>query len=501
MHDVVVVGAGGSGAVVAARLSEQTDVSVLLVEAGEAVSVWEDLGALLDGDSLVSSVDPRTSWSYAAELLPGRDWKMARGRGLGGSTAVNAGYFVRALPSDIAGWRAAGGSAWSAGHVLEAYRRSERDLDVLSGAVSDERGTHGLTGPVRVRRASCDDPVSRAFAEASLAVGAVWRPDLNSDGSAGVGPVPRDVVDGVRWGTGAAYLLPAMGRRNLDVRGGVHALRVRFRRATSGRLRAVGVELLTESGFESVDAGRVVLSAGAIGSAQLLLASGVGPARELERVGIKTLVGTPVGESTSDHPQISLGWRPPRLPEPGTALLGPALQLGDLELMPLLRPTAELLGADAGRDPALDILIADQRPQSRGSLRPRCADPLAAPILQSGYLATERDRRAMRDGVRLALDLVASGMGVAEDSAVSHLDDNRLDVWIRSRLGTALHLSGTAPMGIADAPGAVVDGTGRVHGVEGLQVIDLSVLPRVPSRGPAATAVMLGELLAPSVLL
>jgi len=516
-YDVVVVGAGGAGAPYAVRRAE-AGARVLVVEAGPVPRSRDDVpAALLDGESL-AAVGPGSpyDWAYPATLAPGRPWNLARGRAAGGSTAVNAGYLVRARAADLDLWAGLGGAVWNPERVLGAYRRLEHDLDL-----PDAPG-HGDRGPVPVARPPQDDPVTAALVEAAHGLGLPDVPDLNALPdpdlpASGAGPVPRDVVDGVRWGTGLAYLLPALAHGVVDVRGEARAVRVVLDVRAGREPRAVGVELaLAGGGGAHVRAAEVVLAAGAIGSAHLLLLSGLGPAAELARAGVQATVDLPVGRATSDHPQVSVRWRPaeraatpPTLTTvahlaPGGA--GPAVG-GEVELLPLLQPTAELLGLSgpahgggAGQgsadDGVLDLLVAAQAPASRGTVALASTDPSVPPAIDQRYLRDGGDRAVLRDGVRAAVRWARAAGGTVLDPAqdVDLADDAALDAWVRSRLATAFHLAGSAPFG----PGAdaVVDPDGAVRGVRGLRVVDLSVLPAVPRRGPAATAIMLGELLA-----
>jgi choline dehydrogenase len=312
--------------------------------------------------------------------------------------------------------------------------------------------------------------------------------------------VPLNVVDGLRVNTAIAYLSPRRDLANLTVRGGVTV-----RRVVVEHDRAVGVE--TTEGV--VRAAEVVLCAGAVASPHLLLLSGIGPADDLRRGGVDVVADVPgVGTGFSDHPNVYVGYRPARsLPAAALPLhgvlhatsSGSALP-GDLEILPWLTPFARITGGPPG--PHADELVVGvglQCPESRGRLTLDDGDPLRQPRLAYGYLGGESDRRRLREGMRLAADLLHAGPLAPLVAGRSDLPDgvlhrNReLDDWIRAHLTTAIHLSGTARMGPPSDPGAVVDQRLRVRGVSGLRVADTSVLPRVPSRGPAATAVMVGE--------
>jgi predicted dehydrogenase (TIGR03970 family) len=402
-----------------------------------------------------------------------------RGRVVGGSSAINGGYFVRAAPADFDGWAAAGNDLWSYEAVLPAFRRLEDDLD------HGGRPVHGVGGPVPVRRPALPSPLVDAFAAAVEALGFPPEPDKNAGGEPGWGPIPMNVVDGLRIDAATAYLAPRPG---LVVRSGVQVRRVVVERG-----RAVGVE--TDDGV--VRAGEVVLSAGAVGSPHLLLLSGIGPAAVLRAAGLAVVADLPgVGAEASDHPDVWLPWTPARQLQvpPGTPPLHSALNTGDLELQPWLTPFP---AAGTGED--LVLRVALQREHSRGRLVLDPADPTVLPRIEQRYLTEEADRRRLREGVRLAVELLrapavaplVARRGGPPDDVLA--DDAALDRWLRRSIGTAVHLAGSARMGPDGDAGAVVDQLLRVRGIEGLRVVDTSVLPTTPTRGPAATAVMLGE--------
>ncbi|MEN2738471.1 mycofactocin system GMC family oxidoreductase MftG [Microbacterium sp. X-17] len=494
MTRTVVVGAGASGAVLAARLSEDPAASVVLVEAGPDPRPFP--AELLDGTTIQGARPGHpASAGFPAELAPGHPFTLVRGRIVGGSSAINGGVFIRARPADFDGWASVGGEAWSYARMLPILRALEDDRDY--GATE----WHGGSGPIPVRRPRTDAGAVGAFVAAARAAGFADDPDKNAPGAPGVGPVPSNVIDGIRVNAAHAYLDPVRDRPNLRILAGTRVRRVLIE---SGR--AVGLD--TDRGI--VEADEVVLCAGALGTAHLLLHSGIGPRGDLEGLGLPVVADLPVGEGFSDHPQIAVGWRPaaPLDPVESTAFpvalharAGGEHPDGDLELLFAARTIGELLAGRANasaipRGSEVQLLVGLQTPASRGRLSLRSADPLVPSRIEFRYLASAEDLERLRVGVRMAAALLSSSAfaGIADrltelgDAVLD--DDARLDAWLRAHLGTALHTCGTARMG------DVVDGSGRVHGIRGLRVADLSMLPVVPSRGPAATAVAIGELAA-----
>ncbi|NEK86046.1 mycofactocin system GMC family oxidoreductase MftG [Blastococcus saxobsidens] len=489
--DVVVVGAGTAGCALAARLVD-AGRRVLVLEAGadhpRASDVPEELR---DAGTLRAAVPGHpANWDLPGLLPDGRTVRVPRGRVVGGSSAINAGYFIRPTPHDAAGWAAEGNDLWAWDRLLPALVRLESDLDLGS------RPGHGADGPVPVARPRGGPPLADAFARAAVELGLPAEPDKNAGGEPGYGPLPRNVRNGVRISAADAYLAPRRGHPGLTVRGDVQVLRVLVERG-----RAVGVR--TADG--DVRAAEVVLSAGAVGSAHLLLLSGVGPAGQLRAAGIEVLVDAPgVGTGATDHPLVYLPFSPREGVAAGLgesplhgvlhATSDGAAVPGDLEVLPWLAPFAEVMTGRAAPGRPIEVGVGLQRTEGRSRLALVDASPFTPPLVEYRHLAEAADVARMRAGVRLAAELMST-RALREVGEPGNLprDDAGLDRWIRERLTTAVHLSGTARMGPDGDAGAVVDQELRVRGVEALRVVDTAVLPRVPSRGPAAAAVLVGE--------
>lgn len=475
--DVVVVGSGSAGSALAGRLTDVPGRSVLLVEAGSAVSIEAGPAAwpaeLRDAASFAAT-DPRHAWNWAhpAQLRPGAWELVPRGRGLGGSSAINGAVWVRATPADAAGWAMPG---WGWPDLLPHYIRAEDDRDFANAL-------HGKGGPVPVQRpaGALLHPAAQRFLDAAAQVGFPAEPDKNAGGPPGAGLVPGNSIDGVRVNAAMAYL--GGERPGLTVRTDTPV-----RRVVLDGTRAVGVELAGSGGF--VEAGEVVLAAGAIGTPHLLLRSGIGPPDDLREAGIDVcheLAG--VGRDWSDHPAVFVPFADA---DPAAHPHAPVVQAaldfdsgsdpaGDVELLLFTRPFTP-------RGP-LHLMCLLQQPAGRGTIT---LDAAGSPRIDHHYLRTEQDRRRLRHTIRTAAELLRAGLGMRLDPPGDVLGNDRaLDGWIAAHLTTAAHLCGSAALG------PVVDAQLRVRGLDGLRIADLSVLPTVPRRGPAATAVAIGEMAA-----
>jgi len=461
--DVLIVGAGSAGCVLAERLSADPACQVTLLETGGTVLPEPGWVLPIGIDSVVAR-QHRTTLTQN----PARSVDIVRGRVLGGSGAINGGYFCRAWPSDFEAW-AVPGWAWS--DVLPHYRAIETDHD-FGGA------EHGSAGPVPVRRISEFAASSQAFRDAAAAR-YPWIDDLNVVAGArpGLGAVPLNIDDtGHRHGPGEIYLTAARGRDNLTVLTGTRALRVLFDGA-----RAVGVRCLGPDGTVDHYADRIVLCAGAIESAHLLMLSGIGPAGQLRNVGVPVVADLPVGVACADHPE----WVVPTVwpAAPGRPPLELLLTTEELEIRPYTWGFAAMTGGVADDLDPVHLGISLMRPRAQGRVLLVSDDPDVRPTIEHHYDADPADAAALQAGHDLCRDLFGDAVADGEPA------------WT-----TAQHLAATAPMGSDGDERAVLDPQCRVRGVDGLWVADGAALPGITGRGPHATIVMLAHRAAQFIL-
>jgi predicted dehydrogenase (TIGR03970 family) len=396
---------------------------------------------------------------------PRRTAVIMRGAVVGGSGAVNGGYFCRALPADFDSWDLPG---WAWDDVLPHFVAIETDLD-FGGPL------HGADGPMIIRRVAEFEIGAASFVEAARGLGYGWIDDLNGSTRqdpvlAGVGAVPLNINGGTRVGPGGAFLGPASNRDNVTVLDNTRVGRIRI----SGG-RATGVECDGPAGQTFLAADRVVLSAGAIGSAHLLMLSGIGPAAALASAGVPVLVDLPVGTRSADHPEwvLPVDWPA----APGRPPLEAVLTTGDgLEIKSYTTGFATMTGShvvDPADRPHLGVTL--MRPRSRGRVTLVSADGSVPPVIEHRYDSEPDDVAALEAGADLAHELAGTGYEVRE-----------------SNWSTSQHLCGTVPMG-ADDDTSALDARCRVRGVDGLWVVDGSIMPSITSRGPHATIVMIGH--------
>ena len=524
-YDYIIVGAGSAGCVLAARLSESGRHRVLLLEAGpDDRRFWIQV-PIGYGRSFY---DPRVNWMYMTEpvaTLGGRPSYWPRGKVLGGSSSINAMVYVRGQAKDYEDWKAAGNPGWGWDDVLPLYRRMESHA-------WGESAHHGGRGPLHIGAPSGTlHPICEDFLRACEELGLARNPDFNGACQEGAGTYHITVKDGLRMSAARAYLWPARRRANLRIETGAEATRVLF----EGR-RAVGIEYRRNGRTETARAAaEVILSAGTVNTPKLLLLSGIGPADELQALGIAPLQDSPaVGRNLQDHFDVGLIYRTtvPTLnnqlhPWWGKAWAGMnyllarrgplALSLnqagGFFRSRPGLdRPNIQLyfsplsyLKAPPGTRPlmnpdpyaAFNMSISPCRPTSRGFLRLRSADAGDRPEIHPAYLATDHDVQEVLEGLRFLRRLAATPALrrlIAEEvqPRPSGDDDDSLLGFARGHGVTVFHPVGSCRMG-PDSRTCVVDPALRVHGIGALRIADASIFPALTSGNTNAPAIMTGE--------
>jgi choline dehydrogenase len=463
--DVLIVGAGSAGSVLAERLSFDPSCRVVVVESGPGPDDPGVRAQITSGLRLPIGAASSVVQRYETTLTehPRRAVQIMRGAVVGGSGAINGGYFCRGLPDDFDSWNLPG---WAWPDVLEHFRAIETDLD-FHGPL------HGASGPIQVQRIAEIANSTGGFVQSAIDAGYQWLADLNGGEPVrplqpGVGPVPLNIDAGTRVGPGGAFLEPALARVNLTLLTHTRVGRIRI---PAGR--AVGVDCVGPDGAAELTADRIILCAGAIGSAHLLMLSGIGVEQVLRAAGVPVVSRLPVGARFSDHPEwvLPVDWAP----AVGHPVLEAVLATPDgLEIRPYTTGF-ETMMADHSGGPADQphIGVALMYPRSRGRITLVSADPLVAPMIAHGYDSEPGDVAKLRAGADLARELVGAAAEVGEPA------------W-----STSQHLCGTAPMGAEDDEDAVLDPQCRVRGVDGLWVVDGSILPAITGRGPHATIAM-----------
>ena len=494
--DVAVVGGGSAGCVLAGRLSEDEETTVLLIEAGPDGTDVADLPS-----DVIDASEPTVGhdWGYVSEPdAAGRSVALPRARLMGGCSATNACFALRGAPADYDGWARLGLTEWTFEEVLPFFCRLEADADFHDP-------WHGADGPIPIRRHRPEElnPNQRAFIEAAVTSGLPYVEDHNRPGAVGVGPTPRNARGGMRMSTAVTYLAAARGRSNLTVRADATVDRLEVKHGRVSGVRLIGGELIA--------AGAVVLAAGAYASPAILARSGIGPAERLAAIGLDVIVDLPgVGENLIDHPLIAVdlpthpGVRGPRFQAVATVRSPLAAADGAPDLHLFVAGPFDV-PSDVSPSGAIFAIVAGLiGPRSRGSVQLRSADPTEPPRIDVGHLRHGDDVARLVDAVVVArhisrtepLAALVTGAELAPGPATADRDRGVLGHWITSHVQSYHHPVGTCRLGNDPDHGAVVDARGRVHGLEQLYVADASVMPTIPSAGTNLPTIMVAERIA-----
>ncbi|HSV01504.1 MAG TPA: GMC family oxidoreductase [Roseiarcus sp.] len=526
-YDFIIVGAGSAGCVLANRLSRDPKNRVLILEAGGRDNwIWFHIPV----GYLYAIGNPRADWMFRTAPEPnlgGRSIAYPRGRVMGGCSAINAMIYMRGQAADYDGWRQLGLKGWGWDDVLPYFLRQE-DHHGGGGAL------HGTGGEWRVERPRVSWPILDAVREAGVEIGIPKTDDFNQGDNGGSGYFEVNQRRGRRWSAATAFLKPILARPNLRLVTEAHAERILF----EGR-RAVGLRYSQNGAGREVQAkGEVILAAGAIGSPQLLEISGVGAPDRLGAIGAPVIHALPgVGENLQDHLQLraifavtgvrtlNVDYQSPfkrammgldyAVRRRGPLTMAPS-QLGlfaksspdyataniEFHVQPL---SLDRFGEPMHPYPAVTISVCNLRPESRGSTHALSADPRAAPVIQPNYLSGLADRRVAVDSIRLARRLAGAPSlaryAPQELKPGANLKSDDELVQAAGEIGTTIfHPVGTAKMGRAQDPSAVVDERLKVRGLEGLRVADASVMPRITSGNTGSPTMMIAEKAAEMIL-
>lgn len=525
--DYIIVGAGSAGSVLAHRLGEDTALRILVIEAGP---LDHNLMIHMPSGFAYPMANPRYTWMYESEPEPGmnnRRIHCPRGKTLGGSSSINGMVYIRGNAEDYNGWSEKFNlPEWTYAHCLPYFRKSE----TRAKGGDDYRGGDG---PLHVSTGACKNPLYNAFIEAGQQAGYGYTEDMNGHRQEGFGPMDMTTHKGRRWSTAMAYLRPALRRSNLTLWPNTLAHRVLFEGAEAPR--AVGVEIEQDGQLQQVRARReVILCGGAINSPQLLQLSGVGHAEHLQSLGIKVVADRKgVGENLQDHLETYVQYA---CKEPITlySAMNPLVKLkigiewllfgtglggtNHFESGGFIRSEAGVKHPDLqyhflpmavrydGSAPTAghgyQAHVGPMRPTSRGHVRIRTAQATDAPEIVFNYLSTEQDRKEFRAAIRLTREVFMQkafdrfrGEELSPGPAVQ--TDEEIDAHIRASAETAYHPSCSCRMGTDDM--AVVDGQGRVYGVEHLRVVDASIMPIVVSGNLNVPTIMMAEKMADAI--
>ncbi len=525
--DFIIIGGGSAGCVLANKLSADPQNNVLLLEAGPQSN---SISLRMPAAVLSNLKGTKHNWAFQGEpeqQLNGRRIQHDRGKTLGGSSSINGMVFIRGHAMDFDGWRQAGCEGWGYEDVLPYFKRME------NYSAGDD-AFRGSGGPLNVQRPCPANPLIKAFIDAGKQAGYPLTDDINGYRQEGFGLLDSSVYQGERWSTAKAYLDPARKNNNLKIVTDAYVQKLKV----SGNVVS-GVIYKDHLGqMQNIDVRKeILLCAGAVGSPQILMLSGIGPSRHLEKIGISVIADVPgVGQNLNEHPDFVLKYKCkkpvslwPKTKPLARTIAGIQWLLArngicasnHFEVVACIRSSAGVEYPDIQltlspvavdddtwsplKEHAFQIHIGLMRAKSRGHIELRSPDPMAHPKIFVNYLSDPWDRDTMREGVKLVREIVSqsamanlTGEEIFPGKGVQNVAD--LDSCLNSHVTTQWHLSGTARMGSLADKGAVVDPHGQLYGIGGLRVVDASIMPTVTNGNTNGPTIMIAEKISDHIL-